>query len=182
MSASGLFIAIDGQPVDLADVSWYEKAPCGCVSGASVAFSDYGSGPARVVATAEQARDQFHETKRERDKYERLGFTFFADRLDRCVELMKPDCPHDPRYGIPPRPEVDGHSWAAVSALGSRSPLMHLVPDYAIEHARDRRYGAGDVKPLCNGKAAFWWKTEWHALDGKVECSRCVKAAVAVAR
>lgn len=181
MSAAGIYLDIAGEIVDLDDASWYEKAPCGCVCGVTVAYSDYGSGPARVIATAEQAINQFWETKREREKYEGLGFTVFADRRDKCRELLVTDCPHEPRFGVPPRPQVEGYSWAAVHDAVARPKLMHLVPDGAIEDATERRFGSDRGTPLCGGTRAFWWKTEWYALDGKVECSRCVKRAQAEA-
>lgn len=178
MSAAGIYIDIDGQPVDLGKVSWYEKAPCGCVSGVTMAYSDYGNGPARIVTSAEQAFAEMYETAHERAKYGALGFTMFADLRERCVELMKPRCPHEPRYGVPPRPVVEGLTWAAVDCLGARPKLMHLVPVAAVEAARARNYTSLDAKPLCGGKGAFWWSDEWHSLDGKVECKRCVAAGV----
>lgn len=181
MSAAGIYLDINGELVDLDDATWYEKAPCGCVCGATVAYSDYGPAPARVIATAEQAADEFWETKHERAKYEALGFTVFADHRAAISELMAGDCPHEPRYGIPPRPQVQGYSWAAVHDITSRPKLMHLVPDGAIEDATERRYGSDRGVPLCGGKRAFWWSTEWYALDGKVECSRCVKRAQSAA-
>lgn len=177
MSAAGIYIDIDGQPVDLNDVSWYEKAPCGCVCGATVAYSDYGNHPPRIVATAEQALAAMYETAHERAKYEALGFTMFADLTERCVELMRPRCEHVPRYGVPERPKVDGMAWAAVDCLGARPKLMHLVPVAAVEAAKARDYTSLDVKPLCGGKGAFWWSDEWHSLDGKVECRRCITVA-----
>lgn len=177
-AASGIFLEVDGQPVDLNKVSWYEKPPCGCPAcGVTIAYSDYGNGPARIIATAQQAIEQFWETKRERDKYERMGFTVFADLTSRVKDLLAVDCPHEPRFGVPKRPEVEGYKWAAVRAMGSRSPLMHLVSDLALDDATERRYGSDNGKPLCGGKSAFWWSTEWHALDGKVECARCMKRA-----
>jgi len=181
MSAlSGITIEINGAATDLADASWYEKAPCGCVCGVHSAYSDYGT-PAMVIATAEQAAAAMWETTKVRAKYESLGFTVFADRRDKCRELMVNECPHEPRFGVPPRPQVDGHVWAAVDEMGSRTQLMHLVPEIAVENARERRFGTGTGAPLCGGKAAFWWKTESHVLFNKVECSRCVKRAAAAA-
>lgn len=175
--SAGILIAIAGEAVDLSKISWYEKAPCGCVCGVHVAYSDYGRGPAIVIATAEQAAAEMWRTKHEREKYERLGFSLFADLTSRCKELLQTNCDHAPRFGIPERPEADGHAWAAVHDAVSRPKLMHLVPTEAIENAKERRYGAADGKPLCGGKAAFWWSSEWYALDGKVECSRCEKKA-----
>lgn len=176
MGASGIYIDIDGQPVDLDRVSWYTKAPCGCVCGAHVAYSDYGK-PALVVATREQSLDELWPTKAERDHKLSQGFTIFADLRSKVTDYMKGTCPHDPKWGVPPLPQVEGYQWAAVYAYGSRSHLKHLVPDIGVENAAERRYEAGDTKPLCGGKGAFWWRTERHALDGKVECKRCVAKA-----
>lgn len=177
MSAAGIYLAIDGVPVDLDSVGWYEKAPCGCVCGVTVAYSDYGQGPARIITTEEQAAVEFWETKQEREKYERLGFTIFADLRSKCTEILALDCKHEPRFGMPSRPERDGYAWAAVHDATSRPKLMHLVPVEAIEDAAQKRYGSGRGQPLCGGKRNFWWSTEWYALDGKVECSRCWKKA-----
>lgn len=177
MSNAGIYLAIDGQPVDLSEISWYEKAPCGCVCGVHVAYSDYGGSPSIVIPTAEQAAAEMWPTTHEREKYQaRLGFTVFADLTSKCRELLTTECPHEPRFGVPPRPEVDGHLWAAVHDAVSRPKLMHLVPEAAVKAAQNREYGTRH-RPLCGGKEAFWWSTEWYALDGKVECSRCWKKA-----
>jgi len=177
---SGISITIDGQPVDLAEVDWYEKAPCGCVCGATVAYSAYGKGTARVIATAEQAIAEFWETTHLRKKYvDQLGFSVFADRRSKVQEYLSVKCPHDPKYGIPPRPEVDGYKWAAVYDATARPKLMHLVSDGALEDARERRYGSDRGTPLCGGKRHFWWSTEPHALHDKVECARCIRKATA---
>lgn len=175
---AGILLDIGGQAVDLADVSWYEKAPCGCVAGVHVAYSDYGKPPI-VIATAEQAASEMWQTKQEREKYERLGFTVYPDLTSKCRDLLVLECPHVPRFGMPKRPEVEGYSWAALRHAFSRAKLMHLVPDAAIENAQEKRFGSEHSKPLCGGKAEFWWSTEWYALDGKVECSRCWKKAEA---
>lgn len=177
MSAAGIYLNIDGQPVDLDEVSWYEKAPCGCVCGVHVAYSDYGSGPAWVIATEQQADERMWENKAIREKYQALGFKHFPDLTSKCVELMQ-NCPHEPKWGYEKAPKPEGHTWAAVHALGSRPKLMHLVPDIGVENARERRYGIGDTAALCGSKA-FHWKDEWYALDGKVECKRCIQKATA---
>lgn len=178
---AGILLNVGGEAVDLADISWYEKAPCGCVCGASIAYSTFGNGPARIIASAEQAAASFSDSKREREKYERLGFTWFPDLTSKCVELMstRTECPHEPKFGVPERPAVEGYAWAAVHHAISRTHLMHLVPTSAVEAAQAKEYGTGRAKPLCGGKAAFWWSTEWYALSGKVECSRCWKKAEA---
>lgn len=179
MTTSGIYLELGGEPVDLARISWYEKAPCGCVCGAHVAYSDFGGSPSILIATAEQAASEMWTTKKERAKYEALGFTLYPDLTSKCKDLLTADCPHDPKFGIPPRPQVEGYQWATVQHSFSRATLMHLVPDLAVEDARERRYGSDNGKPLCGGKREFWWSTEWYALDGKVECTRCVKKATA---
>lgn len=170
---AGIYVAINGQPVDLSEVSWYQKAACGCISGVTLAWLDRSG---IVVTTAEQAMAAFHETPAERQKYTALGFECFAGLTADVRELLATDCRHDPKWGKPKPPQPPGHSWAAVHALGSRPKLMHLVPDEGLVNQRERRYGAGDTAALCGSKA-FHWKDAWYVLDGKVECKRCWKRA-----
>lgn len=178
MSAAGIFLAIKGQPVDLDELAWYERPPCGCTAcGVHSAYSDYGNGPALVIATPEQATEHFWPEVKVREKYERLGFTVFADLRSKCRDLLMLECPHEPRFGVPPRPEMDGYTWAVVHHAFSHAKLMHLVPDLAIEDAKEKRYGSDNGRPLCGGKKEFHWSTEWYAMDGTVECTRCIKKA-----
>lgn len=171
MSGSGIYIDINGTPTDLKDVSWYEKAPCGCTSGAHVAFSDrMGRSPALVIATAEQARMEMWETKAERDRQDALGFSIYPDLRSKGVELMA-ECQHEPRYGYPPRPQLDGYEWSADRSISARSSLMHLVPKPDGDHLTRR-------KPLCGGGAKWaHWSAEDHHLLLKTECPRCEKKA-----
>lgn len=170
---SGVMLVVGGGPVDIDDASWYEQAPCGCVCGVHVAHSGD-----EFITTAEQALSVFYrDSKRLLAKAKEQGFSCFVGLRSDVKEILATDCPHEPTWGIPPRPQREGYVWAAVHAHGSNSPLMHLVPTAAVEDAAARKYGSGGAKPLCNGKAAFWWKTDWYVLDGKVECQRCWKAA-----
>lgn len=177
MSASGIYLQYDGGPVDLDDLSWYEQAPCGCFCGVTLAYSDYGK-PALVIASEEQAMAQFWETKREREKYQRLGFKMVLGLRSEVREKLstRSECPHTPTFGYERRPEIEGFTWAASASYDSRSPLMHLVADEAVAAYKERQYGYGRTKPLCGGKEQYAW-SEDEAKWSKVECSRCEKKA-----
>lgn len=74
MTASGLTVTVNDQPVPLDECGWFERRPCGCIVSALVAVAGD-----RVIATAAQVRDHWHRTKRQREQAEREGLT---------VELM----------------------------------------------------------------------------------------------
>jgi hypothetical protein len=168
----GVLVVTQDGTLDLADVSWQRIAPCGCVSGVSMAaVSD------QILATAEHAVSAFCENAAERERDREQGFTYRPREHRAAVEEMQTNCPHDPEWGYEKPPEPEGYVWAAVHQLGSRPKLTHLVAVAAVERAKKREVSAGHAKPLCGGKGAFWWKDEWYATDGKVECKRCIAAA-----
>lgn len=174
---AGIFLEVNGEPVDISRLAWYRKAPCGCVSGSAMAYLDHNGQPDIVITTADQAAAAFAGTKEERKRDDELGFTVFVDLLANVTDLMT-GCPHDPKYGVPPVPTVDRHVWAAVHCHGSNPKYRHLVSEDAVAAARDRRFDAGNTKPLCGaGKGAFWWSNDWYAISGKPECKNCIARA-----
>lgn len=174
---SGITIeTIDGN-LDLADVSWQMIAPCGCVSGVHLAWlpEPYSSEP---VVTKDQAARAFAETEVERKRDEEQGFTFRARERRAAVDELQTTCTHTPKWGCEPAPTPDGYLWAAVYKLGGRPKYTHLVPEIAVENAKERRYTAGRHKPLCGrGGGEFHWNDSWNATAGKVECQHCISAA-----
>lgn len=166
----GVLIETMDGTLDLSDISWQEVAPCGCICGVAMAAT-----PNDLLVTAEQAGRHCSEAEYARDVDR--GFTWRPRAHRSAVDELATDCTHEPKWGVAVTPVPEGHQWAAVHCLGSRTRIKHLVTTAAVQRVENREYGAGDTKPLCGGKAAFWWKSDWFALDGKAECTRCVTAA-----
>ena len=165
---SGISIMVDGEPTDLADVTWLEVAPCGCASGCTVA---YLPPPYSILkASADQAADHYYETAASRAQAERRGFTFIAIRRDQLTEHMGTDCPHIPKWGYE-RPKPDGMGWAV--AKWGRSKVMHLVPTEAI----DPEKGSSSARPLCKGAETYGWSHKFRG--GQPDCEKCIKVALA---
>src|SRR5581483_10205271 len=83
---------IDGT-FDLAQISWQQIAPCGCVSGVTLAASGD-----EIIVTADQAAMQFCETKVERDRDAKLGFTYRPRERKAAVDDLV-ECKHEPEWG-----------------------------------------------------------------------------------
>lgn len=164
---SGITILVDGNPTDLADVTWLEVAPCGCASGCTVA---YLPPPYSVTkATAEQAADDYYETRAGRAQQERRGFTIVAIHRERLKEFLNQDCLHIPKWGYE-RPRPDGMRWAA-SKWGAGKTL-HLVYAEAVDSDKPAR-----TQPLCKGAESYGWSAE--RIGGQPDCEKCIKAASA---
>jgi hypothetical protein len=172
LTPTGIKIDTEDGTFDLANVTWQAVAPCGCISGVTMASFD-------MIVTAEQAGRQFAQTDAEYKRSVERGFSWRPREHRAACEGMKHDCPHDPKWGYEHPPVPDGYKWAAVSKLGGRSKLTHLVPLIALENARGHNYSAGSTKSLCGRADEFHWKDEWYAKDGKIECAACWKLGVA---
>ena len=84
------------------------------------------------------------------------------------------------RRGVPTSrgsPTTRKRSATPTPSFGSRPKRQHLVPQSAVQTAKDQKYGAGHTSALCRRTKAFWWSDEWYAKDGLIECDACVKAA-----
>lgn len=171
---NGCGVAIDTQDghLDLADVTWQRVAPCGCVSGLTVAaVAD------ELVVNAEQARMQFMDSAAQVERDKERGFTYRPREHRAACDEHARQCPHEPTWGYERAPVPEGMTWAAVEALGSRPRYTHLVRTSAVEAAENRDYSVLDVKPLCGGRGAFHWHRSPFATMGKVECKKCIAAA-----
>ena len=168
---AGVFLETQDGRLDLTDLAWQEIAPCGCVSGVTVAATD------ELIVTAEQAGRHFASSSDEYDRDVERGYSWRAREHKEAVGELQSQCPHDPKWGVEPIPIPEGYVWAAVHALGSRPKRQHLVPQSAVQTAKDQKYGAGHTSALCRRTKAFWWSDEWYAKDGLIECDACVKAA-----
>lgn len=161
---------IDGT-LDLSDISWQTVASCGCVCGVRMAaVAD------ELLVTSDQAAKNGVTAAEHAQDVER-GFTWRPREHRAAVEEMVLDCTHEPKWGYekPPRPE--GFVWAAVYCLGSRPKFTHLVPTSAVDATKARDFSVLDVKPMCGAKGAYHWHDEIYAIDGKVECKRCIATA-----
>lgn len=167
---SGILIMIDDQPTDLADVTWVEVAPCGCTSGATVAWLPK---PYDVVkVTVDQAADDYYETAAVRKQSEKRGFTIKAVPL---ATFTISNCPHIPKWGYE-RPTPPDMKWAA-SKWGRGSKVLHLVPAEAVDpEAENGRRPTLDAAPLCAPKRSDWgWSNIWA--EGQADCEKCIAAA-----
>lgn len=178
--SAGIMIMIDGEPVDLDEASWIQVAPCGCTSAVTIAYSDYGSGPPHLVASAEQATKRFADSVAELRQDAALGYTV---KPIRRRDLDSMECNHTPRWGVPPRPTPEGSAWAIGGYWGSeRTRVQHLVAAKSVEKD-DFTVERDDwaATALC-GVEKRRWSAKWHETAGKLECKRCLKAAAGVDR
>ncbi len=168
---SGVFLETQDGRLDLTDLAWQEIAPCGCVSGVTVAATD------ELIVSAEQAGRHFASSSDEHKRDVELGYNWRAREHHKAVEELQSKCPHTPKWGVEETPVPEGFVWAAVDALGPRQRRTHLVRVTAVQAAKDSNYSAGHSRSLCGRRKAFWWKDEWYVKDGLIECDGCVKAA-----
>lgn len=162
-----VYFDIEGEPVPADECTWVYIAPCGCECAWALA-GEYG-------ATAGQAWENFARTKAARQRDVKLGFRVDIKR-HRDIDIAS-TCPHTPRFGVPPRPELDGHTWA----VKHEGRVLHLVPlvierdSYVITKRSER------VSPVCRRVEGDLWSTERHEVDGLAECTACLKVAAEVA-
>jgi hypothetical protein len=175
ISPAGILIDVDGKMVDLAEVSWCHVAPCGCVDGVTIAYSDH-FGTKYVRATAEDAEKEFSDSKAEQEKYRRLGYTTRAVVRAEAVELFRNPCEHDPKWGYSiPTPE--GMAWAVGGyphATSTRS--RHLID--ASNADAENGWQAPPIVSLCGRASKPRWTTETSSMWGLVECKPCLDKAV----
>lgn len=173
--SAGIYVNVNGAPVDLAEVSWYMKAPCGCISGVTLAWlpnSDH------VITTAEQASASFHDTKAERQKYEALGFSCFAGLTSDVGTLLTVKCDHTPRFGYEQPPTPEGWAWARGGYWGNYTRTLHLVPTAAVrteDHNPDRDHW--QATSICGTADKSNWDNRRWETDGRVECKKCIAKA-----
>lgn len=157
-----MYFEIDGTPVRADECSWVLIAPCGCECA-------WATG--RYTTTEEEARDGFFGSKAVRRRDEKRGFTV---KIVRNTDTKIHDnCPHVPKFGVEPRPELEGHTWA-----GTREGrTLHLVP-LVIEKDQHSGFGRTEpVKAICRRADAYTWSTQWHIIDARVECAACLTTA-----
>lgn len=156
-----VFYEIDGAPVRAEECTWVYIAPCGCECAWSTA---------RYCSTEDEAWDNFTHSKALRKRDEKRGFRVEIKR-HRDIRI-KEECRHRPRFGVEPRPTLEGHTWA----MKHEGRVQHLVP-LVIEANSCSPWNQGAVQAICGRVDAGMWSTWRSDLDGRVECTACVKAA-----
>ncbi|WP_280317254.1 hypothetical protein [Nocardia wallacei] len=159
-----IYYEVDGEPVPARECMWALVAPCGCECGWSVAGSEY-------AVDEDQAWDSFSRTKARRGRDEKLGFRVEIKR--RTDIRIDDECTHTPRFGVPPRPEIDGHTWA----VKHEGRVLHSVPLVIERDSYVIRRRPEHVSSLCGRAEGGSWSTELHLIDGLVECAGCLKVA-----
>lgn len=156
------YFGIDGQPVPADECMWVKVAPCGCECGWSLA---------KYVASVDMAWEDFSRSKAVRRRDELRGYTVVIKR--RTEVRLSDDCPHTPRWGVEPRPQPAGHTWAGT--YDGRT--LHLVPLVIAPDSNSGYRHAERVASICKRASGYTWSTEWHLLDGRTECVNCLTAA-----
>ncbi|WP_280320123.1 hypothetical protein [Nocardia wallacei] len=152
-----VYYEVDGVPVPAKECCWTLIAPCGC---------ECAWATARYCASEEQAWTDFSRSKAVRRRDEKLGYRV---EIKRHKDIrVEEDCSHVPRFGVEPRPEMDGHTWAAMK--GGR--VLHLVPLEIGDY--DTAYADARTPAICGRNDAFLWSTRNVDL---LECTHCLKAA-----
>ncbi|MCV7039740.1 hypothetical protein [Mycolicibacterium moriokaense] len=170
----GVCFELNGEVVPARELSWAMFASCGCVSGMRVMTVD--------TVTLDDAWKQMSGNAQMIKRDKERGFDI---RLVKHREIPFDDCPHSPKWGFMPPPVPPGDSWAA----NRTGRVLHLVPltaaedDSVIDWAEDDGSWSLKASSLCGKatEAVRVWSKKWYRLDGKVECSRCVKPAEAQA-
>jgi len=159
-------LRVDDELVPAKELQWEMTAPCGCACGWHVVTNE--------TITLEQTWLEFctNATKVSREKA--LGFTIALTR--RPGRIKEGDCTHSPKWGVEPRPDLEGFTWAAT---GKRAKSVHLV-EIAIEKDSYGPYEAKAVESLCKRSRAVRWSTQWYHIEDLVDCVHCVAAARAL--
>lgn len=147
--------AADGQLYPTSDVDWVYYAPCGCVAGWMRVDSD--------SVTVEQAWKRFNRytdpdlTKRD----QALGARMELHPRSALPELTR-GCPHEPKWGVPERPTLAGHTWLVNEGHGARlSDKAHLFNDET-------------KRSVCNAHDNPWGKFQAFAVESHLPCGKCV--------
>jgi len=172
--ASGLFVTVNGEPTPLTDLSWYQTAPCGCTCAVTLAETEW-----YVIATEADAWRRFYEDddpslmKRDQER----GYVLDLDAISKVKERLQVRCPHEPKWGVPPTPGLEGFAWAAPSALNvRRNARLHLIPADSVD-TQDWRAPYPDT--ACGESPRKRWTAQRWDTAGRIECSRCLRVATA---
>lgn len=165
---SAIYVEIGGKPRPITECSWVQVAPCGCTCSVLSAGGEHNM---PNLTDEEQVLDFFDTPNWQRKQDADNGFRYYLiDRTQACDQIRK-NCPHIPKWGVEPRPQIDGMQW--VTKHGSRR--WHLAPASGVIHAgellKDRER---DTEALCGEVASYWREDEFAEMP---DCKKCTKAA-----
>jgi hypothetical protein len=155
-----IYFEVDGEPVPADQCTWVLIAPCGCECAWSIA---------RYCHSEDEAWHSFSRSKAARQRDVKLGFRLVIKR-HKDIKISQ-DCPHTPTWGVPPRPQLDGHTWATKD----RSRSVHLVP--LVIEKNEYAYQQDSVAAVCRRASGYVWSARWYDLDGRTDCAACVAEA-----
>lgn len=154
-----VYYEVDGKPVPADDCTWVITAPCGC---------DCSWMRAPYYASEDAAWMAFSCSKQARKRDEALGFRLKIVAHENIQ--IRDDCPHDPKFGQPPRVTLAGHTWMA----SDTGRVLHLVP---LEVAEHETVWTEIPNALCGTRSGYMWSTKQHYTEGRTDCTRCVRMA-----
>lgn len=171
----GVSFTLDGETVPARELGWAMVASCGCTAGLHMMTGDVMTERAAWNAMSGNAAKQKQDKAR--------GFII---RMVKNKEVPFAACTHTPKYGYTRPPKPDGYSWATTSTIRT----LHLVPLTELDKEQQKERGKewdedkppghlSKVQSVCEraDHYVFEWTRKWYRIDGKVECSHCVKVA-----
>lgn len=145
--------APNGETAPITDCAWMQVAPCGCVSGITMAQHT----SEHVLLTADAALRDMATTAADAKEDARNGYRMVLVRMvdyrAHLVDAMKGSCPHNPMWGHARRTrDVDGKTWtrlgttewtmrdeAGVWRLSKWSSYWHLSPPSSVPRGNGLR-------------------------------------------
>lgn len=150
-------VTIDGEDYSPADCAWLLYAGCGCVCGVRTAGGEPGE---PYVLDSDEAFNRMYGNKEVAKHQRKLGFKIQLEPRS-SVSKLAFNCPHEPKFGIPPIPTPDQHEWRC-SLRGRRKHLYPVVDD--------SEWG---VDAICGGA----YPRRRFGDSDLLECARCTRIA-----
>jgi hypothetical protein len=175
---------VGGEQVPLENCSWYEVAPCGCTSGATMAYmppmKGFPNSGTRPIVTEEQAWDSFcsdddpRVLARQKDLGGKVELGLRSEVMDRMQDV---GCPHTPLWGIEPEYAPDGMVWATILYPGEKKKTpMHLVPTSISE---EPKHAWSSAETACGKLIGGEWSSERYNVSVRWPCAGCQKKVAA---
>lgn len=167
----GVSFTLDGETLPARELAWAMRASCGCTAGLHMMTEDV------MNETAAWKQMSGNAAKQKQDRAR--GFTI---SMVKSREVNFDNCTHTPKWGYTPPPTPPGYSWATTQ----QGRTLHLVPltELDKEQQKEQRRewveeGTAKVASVCEraDHYLFLWTRKWYRIDGKVECTHCVKIA-----
>lgn len=168
---SGVYLEVDGQPVPASECSWIDTAPCGCISG--VTMAEIGD---EVLVNVEQASASYYSNAVARARAEQEGFRLSLTTHAKFRATKWDDCPHDPKWGVAHVDPPEGWEWGtADGGFGRQTHLKHMVPTgNAVERTAKWDDRPDALPALCGAKRKSKYD-HWRVADWTVDVEPCLK-------